>query len=190
MSKSTRHGELTARCTRACASLRRSRSEMCTSSTLAGPQLGDLALRQALDVPHPDDLRPLLYAKQRLPPVSIVRSSQINGPVGHLRPRAAGGPLLLRRRRTSIQAAPTPEPQVSECQPLEVEAVWPKPRRRDSPTHDSSNESGLEGRTFESPADDVWPLPKIGPGYRRRRRAVRSHRPRAGLRRHGRLGRL
>jgi hypothetical protein len=48
----------------------------------------DLALREALDLAHPPDLRPLLHAKQRLSPVSIVRSSQIKGPVGRLRPRA------------------------------------------------------------------------------------------------------
>jgi hypothetical protein len=39
----------------------------------------NLALLEALDLAHPPDLRPLLHAKQRLPPVSIVRSSQING---------------------------------------------------------------------------------------------------------------
>src|SRR5438445_11563878 len=31
----------------------------------------DLSLREALDVLHPPDLRPLLHVKQRLPPVSI-----------------------------------------------------------------------------------------------------------------------
>ena len=49
----------------------------------------DLALREALDVLHPPDLRPLLHVKQRFPPVSIVRSSQIKGPVGRLWPCAA-----------------------------------------------------------------------------------------------------
>ena len=91
----------------------------------------DLALREALDVPHPPDLRPLLHTKQRLPPVSIDRSSQIKGPVGHLQPRAAGGPLLHRRRRTSIQAAPT------RTAPLSI-ASLPRP----SPTLESA-----EGRT-------------------------------------------
>jgi hypothetical protein len=38
----------------------------------------DLALREPLNMLHPPDLRPLLHAKQRLPPVSINRSSQIN----------------------------------------------------------------------------------------------------------------
>ena len=48
----------------------------------------DLALGEPLDVSHPPDLRPLLHAKHCLPPVSIVRSSQITGPVGRLRPCA------------------------------------------------------------------------------------------------------
>jgi hypothetical protein len=37
---------------------------------------------------QPPDLRPQLHAKQRLPLVSINRSSQITGPAGHHRPRA------------------------------------------------------------------------------------------------------
>ena len=48
----------------------------------------DLSLREAARRAHPPDLRPLLHAKQRLPPVSIVRSSQIKGPAGRHRPRA------------------------------------------------------------------------------------------------------
>jgi hypothetical protein len=46
----------------------------------------DLPLRETLDVPHPPDLRPLLHAKQHLPPVSIDRPSQIKGQVGRTRP--------------------------------------------------------------------------------------------------------
>jgi hypothetical protein len=72
----------------------------------------DLPLRETLDVPHPPDLRPLLHAKQRLPPVSIDRSSQIKGPVARTRPRAAvdhfqtgaGGPVFRRRPHSLARA--------------------------------------------------------------------------------------
>src|SRR5271155_1526288 len=67
----------------------------------------DLALREALDVLHAPDLCPLLHVKQRLPPVSILRSSQIQRS-GRMAPAPRrSGPLLDRRRWTSIQAAPT-----------------------------------------------------------------------------------
>src|SRR6266487_7045321 len=67
----------------------------------------DLALGETLDVLHPPDLRPLLHVKQRLPPVSIIRSSQIQGSARMPPAPRRGGPLLDRRRWTSIQAAPT-----------------------------------------------------------------------------------
>src|SRR5271155_537782 len=94
----------------------------------------DLALREALDVLHAPDLCPLLHVKQRLPPVSILRSSQIQGSSRMSPAPRRGGPLLDRRRWTSIQAAPTNGPSASRCHrrerihKLDTLSEWPQQR--------------------------------------------------------------
>src|SRR4051812_43567934 len=68
--------------------------------------LADLTDRQPLDPAHAPDLRPLLHADHTLLLARSSRSSESPDPAGRTDP-APGGPLLDRRRWTTIHPAPT-----------------------------------------------------------------------------------